>query len=137
MFMLWFDFSSFLEKTTILLFDRNIHIKHYGTIFMSILWPDNFLQGKLPPPLVWVRVSLGWGIVFLGGNCPRTSLNVIKNKSKNTLNVNISCNRQPFEYSRALNMPWFMNISGLWIYLPSQKNRPRFNRDKPSKLISK
>ena len=59
-----------------------------GTIFMSILWMvfRQFPPKKIAPPPLGLGLGLelvlgggrGGGGIFLGGNCPRTSLNIQK-----------------------------------------------------------
>ena len=55
---------------------------------------------------------------FPWGQLSQNLFEYTKNKWKNTLNVYTSCTftyRQTFKYSRALNMPWIMNMSGFQI----------------------
>ena len=55
---------------------------------------------------------------FPWGQLSQNLFEYTKNKWKNTLNVYTSYTftyRQTFKYSRALNMPWIMNMSGFQI----------------------
>ena len=74
------------------------------------------VSGQFPPIRVTVRINFMVAGKreggFPWGQLSQNLFEYIKNKWKNTLNVDISCTyRQTFECSRALNMPQIMNIS--------------------------
>ena len=120
------DESTFLFGITEIYSGSILNVRWYNIYVHSLngIQTVSSKENCSSPIRVRVRVRVSFRVGEGGrGNFPwgQLSQNLFeytKNKLKNTLNVDTSCAfayRQAFKYSRALNMPWIMNMSGFQI----------------------
>ena len=119
------DESTFLFGITEIYSGSILNVRWYNIYVHSLNDIQTVSSKENCPSPVRVRVRRSELVLRVGeggrGNFPwgQLSQNLFeytKNKWKNKLNVDTSCTyRQTFKYSRALNMPWIMNMSGFQI----------------------
>ena len=118
------DESTFLFGITEIYSGSILNVRWYNIYVHSLNDIQTVSSKENCPSPVRVRVRRSELVLRVGeggrGNFPwgQLSQNLFeytKNKWKNKLNVDTSTYRQTCKYSRALNMPWIMNISGFQI----------------------